>query len=280
MKIYKLLSFLLLSISCVSQNSLEEYLIDDDGICIEKPDSTKTYDKVYNSNNNIYKIGKTITYSYYYENKNGEKFLIKKGKDILQPEGYSISGWEFINIEKQDNETVNKIILKVSSGNPFKDFLQDYNQTSISYEYLMKNGNFLGKETTGAIENEANVWIHPPRSNFFGILEINPFPYIKSPLKIGTQWSWNLEIGDSWSDKRWLEWKGSILNLYKYEIIGKSIISSKLGNLECYIVKAEAESRIGKTELISYFNQEYGFIKLEYKNIDETKIILEIEKLE
>jgi hypothetical protein len=280
LKIYKLLSFLLLSISCISQNNLEEYLIDDDGICIEKPDSTKTYDKVYNSNNNIYKIGKTITYSYYYENKKGEKFLIKKGKDILQPEGYSISDWEFINIEKQDNETVNKIILKVSSGNTFKDFLPDYNQTSISYEYSMNNGNYLGKETTGAIENEANIWIHPPRSNFFGILEINPFPYIKSPLKIGSQWSWKLEIGDSWSDKRWLEWKGSILNHYKYEIIGKSNIITKLGNLECYIVKAEAESRIGKTELIAYFNSEFGFIKLEYTNIDETKLILDIEKTE
>ncbi len=82
------------------------------------------------------------------------------------------------------------------------------------------------------------------------------------------------------SDKRWLEWKGGIENVYDYEIKENKIISTKLGNLECYIIQATAKSRIGETELISYFNSKFGFVKLEYKNIDGTKTVLELEKVE
>ncbi|MBP6754945.1 MAG: hypothetical protein KA210_02265 [Bacteroidia bacterium] len=53
-----------------------------------------------------------------------------------------------------------------------------------------------------------------------------------------------------------------------------------MGNLECYFVLATSKSRIGETELISYFNPKFGFVKLEYKNIDGTKTVLELENVE
>ncbi|MGE4346897.1 MAG: hypothetical protein AB7D46_05725 [Flavobacteriaceae bacterium] len=280
MKFLKILPILLLNISCYAQTNLDKYVIDDDGINIEKADNSKTYDENYNFNNVIYAIGKKITYSYLYQNIGGENFLMKRGQAVLQPEGYSIYDWDLINFEKQDNETVIHIILNPNSGNPFEEDLPEYNQTAIDYEYVMNNGQSLATETTGAIENEINVWIHPPRSNLFKILELNPFPYIKQPYKIGTRWSWKLKIGEYWSDKRWLEWKGSIENIYDYEIKEKKNISTKFGYLECYVVHSKAKSRIGETQLISYFNPEFGFVKLEYINIDGTKIFLELEKVE
>lgn len=279
MKIINFISILLIPIACTSQNLSEKYILDDVGIYVEKPNSTKQYDEIYNSDNIVYKIGKTFTFSYYYENLEGKKFLIAKGEEIKKG-NYSIFGWKFTEIEKQNDETLDKINLKSLSGNPFVGQINDYNQTGISYEYIMKNSHPLTMEMTGAIENEENIWLHPPRNGFFQILELNPFPYIKAPYKIGTKWNWKLSIGDNWSDQRWLEWKGRIENNYHYEIVDKKTISSKLGNLECYIVNAKAESRIGKTELVSYFNPEFGFVKLEYKNIDGTKTILELEKVE
>ncbi len=279
MNLTKIVPFIVLSIPCFSQTDSEKYIIDD-GIMVEKPDGIRTYNEVYNSNNIIYTIGKKFTYSYFYQNIKGEKFLIKKGKEIVQPEGYSIADWEFVEIDKQDLETINHLILRPQPGNPFERINPDYNQTAIGYEYVMANSKFLSIEETGAIENEMNVWIHPPRNDFFKILEINPFPYIKAPYQIGTKWNWSLEIGDHWSEKRWLEWKGSIENQYSYEIIDKKNEVTKLGNLECYIVHATANSRIGKTELISYFNPKYGFVKLEYTNIDHTKTVLELEKVD
>ena len=202
-----------------------------------------------------------------------------QGKEI-QKDNYKTFDWDFIEYERQNSETIKNIILIANSGNPFEKDIPEYNQTSIAYQYLKNNGEFFTMEVTGAIENEKNVWVHPPRSNFFQILELNPFPYIQSPYQIGKKWNWKLKIGDHWSDKRWMEWKGGIENVYDYEIIDKKRIETKIGNLECFIIKSKAKSRIGETELISYFNENYGFVKLEYKNIDETKTVLELEKNE
>lgn len=38
-------------------------------------------------------------------------------------------------------------------------------------------------ETTGIIENEKKVWLHPPRSGDLALLEYFPFPEIEFPLK-------------------------------------------------------------------------------------------------
>jgi hypothetical protein len=280
MKTIKFLVFILLYISCSTNKNIDKFDIDEEGVVVEKANITKQYDEVYNSNNLIYNVGKKFRYTYFYQNLKGEKFLIKRGKPILQPEGYSINDWEFIDIEKIDNETVNQIILKPNYGNSFQNEIPDYNQTVISYEYLLLSGESFVMEKTGVIENEKNIWMHPPRSYFFEILELNPFPYIKAPFKIGTKWNWKLKIGDYWSDKRWLEWNGEIENVYDYEIKKNKIISTKLGDLECFIVNATAKSRIGLTGLISYFNPKYGFVKLEYNNIDGTKTVLELENIE
>lgn len=280
MKLIKLFPILLLTVSCSTQKNKENYITDYDGIVVEKKDATKKYDEIYNDNNTIYTVGKKLKYSYFYQNIKGEKKLIRRGKEVKQPQGYSTYEWEFVAFDKQDTETVNHIISQASSGNPFEEDNPEYNQTAISYDYVMNNGKLLTREMTGGIENKSNVWIHPPRSNFFEILELNPFPYIKAPYKIGTKWNWKLKIGEHWSDKRWLEWKGGIENVYDYEIKEKKKLSIKLGNLECYIVHANAKSRIGETELISYFNPKFGFVKLEYKNIDGTKTVLELESVE
>ena len=273
------LLFLMTFYSCKSQKNDQNFVIDDDGITVEKFDKSKTYEQNYNDNNKIYIVGKSFKYSYYYQGLDGKKYLITKGKEI-QKENYKTFDWDFIEFDKQNNETIKNIILKPNSGNPFEKDIPEYNQTSIAYQFVQNNSEFFTMEVTGVIENEKNIWMHPPRSNFFQILELNPFPYIKMPNKIGTKWNWKLKIGDHWSDKRWLEWKGGIENIYEYEIIDKKNIETRLGNLKCSVIKGKAKSRIGETELLSYFNEIYGFVKLEYKNIDGTKTVLELEKIE
>jgi hypothetical protein len=279
MKTAIIISTILIHFSCYSQTTKEKYILDDVGIMVENFEKSNQDDDKYSKDNKIYTIGKKFYYTYYYENMKGDKFLIEKGEEIKK-EGYSVFGWRFIEIAKQNAQTLKNIVLKPISGNPFEEQIPDYNQTGISYEYLMNNNLPLTMEVTGAIENEVNTWIHPPRSSFFQILELNPFPYIKAPYKVGTKWNWKLEIGDHWSDKRWLEWKGRIENNYDYQITEQTTVSTKVGDLECFVIKAKAKSRIGETELISYFNPDYGFIKLEYKNIDGTKIVLELDKME
>lgn len=279
MKTQKLIPLLFIPVSFFSQKIPDKFMVDDDGITVEKLNKSLPFDDNYNKDNKIYTKGKRFVYSYYYQNTEGKKFLIGKGPEI-QEKDYIINDWKFIDFDNQNEETVKNITLEPVPGNIFKTQIPEYNQTGISYEYLMNNTHPLTMETTGAIENEMNVWIHPPRGSFFEILEINPFPYIKAPYTVGNKWQWKLEIGDHWSDKRWMEWKGGIENNYQYEITGKKKIPTKLGELECFIVTAKATSRIGETELISYFNPIFGFVKLDYKNIDGTKTVLELEKVE
>jgi hypothetical protein len=121
--------------------------------------------------------------------------------------------------------------------------------------------------------------MHPHRDKYFMILELNPFPYIQKPYKAGNKWPWTLRIGDSWGDSRWKIWNGSIQNNYEYEIIGKEKLQTKIGALDCWIIRGTATSEIGVTGLIAYFNETNGFVKLDYINIDNSKLILEIKEI-
>ena len=266
----------LMMFACKSQNKVT-YETYDDGIVIEKFDSSNKDENRYTLDNQIYKTWKIFTFSYYYEDKSGIKYLMTK--DTLS--NNNNDKWKFEKADSKNPYSVSQIIMTVTYG--LKPFIQSdtsYDQTVIKYDYKLNNGEFWNTEKTGLIENEKNIWMHPPRTGFFKILEINPFPYIKEPAVIGDKWKWELEFGDYWSDKRWLEWKSENDNLYNYEITQKLLLKTKIGDLDCYVINSVAESKLGKTKLVSYFNKVYGFVKLDYTNIDGTKIVIEIEKVQ
>jgi hypothetical protein len=64
MRINKLIPMFLIPVSCFSQINMENYIIDDMGIYVERYDSTKSYDENYNLNNTVYTVGKQFIYSY------------------------------------------------------------------------------------------------------------------------------------------------------------------------------------------------------------------------
>ena len=273
MKLTRILIFLLCTTFANCQSKIKpsekNYTLfaDDDGILVEKFDSTVVDENKYNHNNVIYKVGNSFKYKFEHKTPQGEIKLFKIEKDN--------KSWEFVPFENKDSTTVRSVLIKVANGNPMTKHIPDYNQTALIY----KNGNNSKTYSmSGAIENEGNVWIHPPRDQYFEILELNPFPYIKAPYEIGNKWNWTLTIGSGWSDKRWKVWEGKIENKYNYEITDKRTMKTDMGNIECYVIKSKAISRIGETELIAYFNTEYGFVKLEYINIDGSKTNLELEE--
>jgi len=265
-------SFIIITlVTCQSptENSKKDYTLikDDDGILVEQFDSTVVDENKYNKNNIIYTVGSKFKYDFKHITPSNETKFYRIKEDR--------QSWDFVVEDSKDSSTIKLVIIQVISGNPMADYLPDYNQTGLSFKYKEDGLEF---SFSGAIENEANVWIHPPRDQYFEILEINPFPYIKSPYEIGNKWNWNLKIGDGWADKRWKIWEGQIENEYSYEIIDKKKIDTKLGELDCYVIDSKAKSRIGETSLLSYFNLKYGFVKLDYTNIDGSKTILELSE--
>jgi len=262
----------LLLFACKSlYRNLDDYslMLDDDGIWVEKFDSTNVDSSRYNHNNTIFKENTSFIYSFKHLTKDNQRLSFKYVD--------SISDWKFEPYYIKKDGLFEKVSITVTKGlGQMSRGIPDYNQTVLSYSYLTHNDFAPFGSTSGVIENERNVWMHPPRDKYFKILEMNPFPYIKAPYKVGNHWNWKLKIGEFWSDPRWLPWNGLVENNYTYDIIDKSRLKTALGSLNCFVIKSKATSRLGKTELISYFHMKYGFVRLDYLNIDGSKTILEL----
>jgi hypothetical protein len=172
------------------------------------------------------------------------------------------------------NKVENVIITVVKTPEYMKKRFHLDSSQNLSFEYEYPPQSRTSQSTI--VEGDEAVWIHPPRHFFFKILQLNPYPYIKKPLKKGLKWAWELRIGDYWGDKRWKEWTGVITNISTYEITGDALLATKFGKVKCYIVQASAKSELGVTYLTGYFNPTFGFVKLDYTNIDGSKIILEL----
>lgn len=135
-------------------------------------------------------------------------------------------------------------------------------QKTISWNYYNANFDKIDEELTGLIENDSRIWLHPPRSKYFEILEINPFPEIRFDE---TNWSTHLKVGDHWSNKKWKAWEGNITiaSEYKYDKKNGEVVSI-------------ASSEIGNTQLTSKFDIEKGFTSFEYVNIDGSRILMKL----
>lgn len=268
---------------CVSGSKTTEKrdyeIILDGGIYVEKFDSTNISENRYTANNQTYLEGNRLIYDYYYEDLEGTKYKFKEidGASGMMDYRERENAWSFVNIDSLTENTIEYVELIVDYGLvPMINSNPDYNQTVISYIYPQVNGESDFNSSTGVIENENNIWVHPPRDRFFRILEINPFPFIQAPYEIGNKWNWSLGIGSFWGDERWKTWEESLDNQYEYEIIDKIKINLSIGDIECYVIQSTATSTIGQTHLTAYFNIDIGFVKLDYTNIDSTKTVLEL----
>lgn len=250
----------------------EEYVFDF-GLYFEKlPPEDNAPDR-FTRDNKIFTVGRTFVYNYVIV-RHGDSLKITCPFNPPQDADY-MRVWDFISHRQENPEKIETISFKV------QDSISNERQTEIKYGYQFSAdpGFEPFSSTSGVVENGKNVWMHPHRDKYFMILELNPFPYIQRPFKIGTKWTWSLGIGDHWKDDRWKVWSGSITNTYEYEIVSKEELETKIGTLDCWVVEASAMSEIGATGLIAYFHEQYGFVRLDYINIDKSRVSLTISEV-
>ena len=248
----------------------------DIGVFFEVHNDTTNLSR-FTEDNEIYKGGNTYHYSFEYFDKNGFQKYFRHNSFVKKTS--RMDRWEFAPI---GDSIVAEYSIKILYGleGHFLS-IKNYSQTLIKYSFQQLNGEeYPVGETTGLVENKKNIWLHPPRTDLLAVLELNPFPCVRFPLKIGKKWKGNLEIGPGWSDERWKIYEDKIINKYQYRITGICNIDTELGILECYIIEAVAKSRIGKTYLTSYFNSQYGFVRYEYINIDGSRIIINLKQID
>ena len=217
------------------------------------------------SDNKIFKIGRAFIYDYeIIENDSVYKMSYIGGLPDRK--------FKLIN---RNSDTINsRIHLIVSKFD--KSEKTNKNQTEINYLY---SPDFAYVSGTGIIENENNIWLHPPRDGLFSSLETCPFPYVKFPVEIGKEWKDKMKIGDQWCNEKWGVWEKKLLLSYEYKTTQKTKINTKLGELECYVIESTAKSEIGESKLKSFFSEKYGFVRLEYEMVTGLKVNLWIDNL-
>ena len=244
-----------------------------DNLYYEFPDSINVKNKdFFNLDNQIYKTGVEFKFSYQII-KNGDTLLVRVDKigDT------KTSNWTFVKEKNADSLTIHYLSFKILDGYGGLDHLfPDYSQTVIQQNYYSTNG-LLFDGVTGIIENMHNIWLHPFRGKYFSVLEFSPFPYIKLPAKQGSNWKWILnDISERWSDKRIIEYSDKQQATYDYKITGTKTLNTSLGKLNCFVIEAIAKTSLGITKLTSYFNKRYGFVALDYSNIDNSMVRLKL----
>jgi len=240
--------------------------------------------------NNIYSINKLFRYNYDYI-KDDNHYLMRFTNEYDTVGYYKKKGeerpvlsskWELIEkelINTQDSNLVSNFTFRIKAKNKLR---ANTGQTNLKIRLENSNLKELpGGGLTGIVENEYNVWSHPPRTKLFKILQLNPYPFAKLPLEEGKTYYDDLKIGNYWADKRWIEpWEGSITTKMYYTVGGFETIQTLLGDIECRIINAKGESELGETALKIYFNETYGFVRLEYVNIDKSRMNIQLIEIE
>ncbi|PZR27747.1 MAG: hypothetical protein DI535_09180 [Citrobacter freundii] len=228
----------------------------------------------YNYDNKIFVPGKTYLYDYF----------IVKGNDTLKykitpmPDGSK--SWAYVPKENADSSTVVFLGIKtLPKKGPIMMDKPDYDQTEIflyHYNIALKP---LDTELTGVIENKQNVWLHPFRFHALQILQLAPFPYAKLNLPRGQTYRWDLAIGKHWPEFRALEWKGRINMKCNYTIGENTEVEVPYGKVSCTEIRAEGVTREGTGRLLAYFNEQLGFVKLVYNNLDGSVIVISLKEV-
>ncbi len=242
------------------------YTVIESGIFVEKFSEGVTDENRYNFDNQIFLVGRKFVYDYVYTTKEGVQQYFEGGRD----------GWNFADVDAERDYVVKELVISVLPGlEPMIESIPDYNQTLLEYQ-CPPNTDYT---ISGVIENEKNIWMHPPREALFKITELNPFPFIQIPYEIGNSWEWSLDIGSTWGDPRWMTWTGSVKNEYKYEIVSQEPVTVPAGTFDCFKIEAVGTGSLGQTALTSYFNLDNGFVKLDYENIDGSSLVFELKEL-
>ena len=272
-------------LSAFSQNT-EYSRSGKDGVWFEVRNDTANPCR-YTEDNKIYQANREFTFEFHYFDPQGNERFMRYERIPIQQQELTEAGDTITNTyyspdfsfsDKFDakDSCNNRYLVKVTCSH--RVFRKDYNQTVEEFYFpLDGQRSKVPLSMSGIVENERNLWMHPNRDCLLQVLELNPFPYIQYPIKKGKTWKWKLTIGSHWGDERWKTWTGSIVNKYKYKITETDCeVVTPMGTLPCVKVEAMAKSRIGKTRLTAYYNDTYGFVKMDNTNIDGSRIEIKL----
>lgn len=128
---------------------------------------------------------------------------------------------------------------------------------------------FLSESTTGFIETEQKIWLHPPRTaQFKFITQLAPYPEVHLPIIKGDSIKGKINMLGNWG-----EWSGNSSDFYLYvEKDTSLLINNKHENI--YILKGCGKI-LSDISCVKYlFSLDNGFIYADYKNNSDEQFII------
>ena len=247
-------------IGCQNSNSggmLETHQIENDtiydilrGELVHETEDTlwfEPYEKRIPKVRKVFRKGKNYVYEAIYKNASGE--ILSNSEIKMIPSGERIK----FAPETQDNVTYE-----------FKDYKND--KKELEGRTINRSAvHWAGKQKEGIIENLETLWIHPFRNNQYIFTEVAPYPKISFPLEIGKEWDSTLNIGKGWG-----EWENTSGNC-TYKVVDKSTYIIDSTTIECWAITSNSEYSFGNSKLDYKFNEEFGFVEMNYTNyLNET----------
>lgn len=223
-----------------------------------------------------YNENKIYTFSIEYFDKSNKKrdiFFTPPFDYIEGKENEFENGWE-IDSNNKNSILINRFSIETFNGKINRDQLPYL----IYYHSDLNDRKIIG-DMTGILQTKLEIMLHPPRLKYFSILEFNPFPQVYFPLFIDKTWENKIILKNEWNHKHAEKFMEQKEISYKYLITGKEVVATGIGNIISYKIVADSLNKKIPSYLISYFNEKYGFIKLEYLNLDGSKIIFLLESI-
>lgn len=166
--------------------------------------------------------------------------------------------------------------LVVRVGLKFSDHLSADSMYYTNYLYYNITGETVCQSVSGSVVSTNEVWLHPPRTKGFRILECAPFPHIRFD---STNWAWTLEVGGHWGDARWKQWEGNVEFGFEYQKTGEETLLYKGRPYSCTVVEAKATSPLGSSGAQFWYSPPTGFLKMEFYNIDNSIMTMNLVEI-
>jgi hypothetical protein len=203
----------------------------------------------------IFKRGKIYFYDVAYIDRTGDTLSFKQ--------------IQLIPLGRRDPMSLNQDDIVFYNTYSIEDSLK-FKTCPLNSSYKM---NWRDEAMEGVIENSEQVWIHPLRCNYLFFTEVAPFPTVYRPIHKGQTWRDSLKvlIGGDWTNKT---------IQHQYAVVKQ--VNKRYGelNLACWQIKASGRFDLGVSHLEYFFNEENGFVEMNYVNFGGQKLNIVLKKIE
>ncbi len=127
------------------------------------------------------------------------------------------------------------------------------------YDVDFDRGGGFGQGTKVA---DSELFMHPPRFDYFKILQFCPYPYFKLMNRANNTWRWRFNVGGQWAiDSLYPVGDKDVEITTDYTFVGTATIPTVMGNLFCYKVIATSDFSFGKSIASFLLSPSHGLVR-------------------